>query len=196
MLLERDLIQSVGFRNVRENGADHRLPAAPADALLPRDDRIPDRRRRRPRRRPRRCRGGRAAVDAAGQDLHAAGAVGRRRRALAARRRRDHHRPAPRRPARRRARGVDRAAAADVVHPGRAPALDLHRHQARHPLARGDRRPLQIRRVPVQLHDRLRHRARPRDRDGRHRRHRRDRHRDPRRGAHPELPEPVAGVGR
>ena len=28
-----------------------------------------------------------------------------------------------------------------------------------------------------------------------HRRHRRDRHRDPRRGAHPELPEPVAGVG-
>ena len=48
---------------------------------------------------------------------------------------------------------------------------------------------------PLQLHDRLRHRARPRDRDGRHRRHRRDRHRDPRRGAHPELPEPVAGVG-
>ncbi len=134
-------------------------------------------------------------MDAAGQDLHAPGTVGRRRGALAARRRRDHHGPAPRRTARRRARGVDRAASADVVHPGRAPALDLHRHQARHPLARGDRRPVQIRRLPLQLHDRLRHRARPRDRDGRHRRHRRDRHRDPRRRAHPELPEPVAGVG-
>ena len=99
------------------------------------------------------------------------------------------------RAARRRARGVDRAAPADVVHPGRAPALDLHGHQARHPRARSDRRPVQIRRLALQLHDRLRHRARPRDGDGRHRRHRRDRHRDPRRGAHPELPEPVAGVG-
>ena len=79
--------------------------------------------------------------------------------------------------------------------PRRAPAVDLHRHQARHPLARSDRRPVQIRRLPLQLHDRLRHGARPRDRDGRHRRHRRDRYRDPRRGAHPELPEPVAGVG-
>ena len=57
------------------------------------------------------------------------------------------------------------------------------------------RAPVQVRRLPVQLHDRLRHRARPRDRDGGHRRHRRDRHRDPRRGPHPELPEPVAGVG-
>ena len=173
----------------------HRIPAARADAVVSRDDGIPDRRRRRARRRPRRCRGRRAAVDAAGPDLHAAGAVGQRRRALAARGCGDRHRAVRRRPAGRRARGVDRAAAADVVHPGRAPALDVHRHQARHPLARGDWRPLQVRRLALQLHDRLRHGARPRDRDGRHRRHRRDRHRDPRRGAHPELPEPVAGVG-
>ena len=130
-----------------------------------------------------------------GKTYTLAGAVGRRRRALAARRRRDRHGAVRGRPARRRARGVDRAAAADVVHPGRAPALDVQGHQARHPLARGGRRAVQVRRLALQLHDRLRHRARPRDRDRRHRRHRRDRHRDPRRGSHPELPEPVAGVG-
>ena len=195
MLLERDLIQSVGFRNVREDGSITgfqlrlRMPsyrgmtASLIDGVAVRVGDLVD-----------------VAADVPlwtlqGKTYTLAGAVGRRRRALAARRRRDRHRAASRGPARRRARGVDRAAAADVVHPGRAPALDLHRHQARHPLARGDGAPFKYGVSPLQLHDRLRHRARPRDRDGRHRRHRRDRHRDPRRGAHPELPEPVAGVG-
>ena len=49
----------------------HRIPAAPAHAVLSRDDGVADRRRRRARRRPRRCRGRRAAVDAAGPDVHA-----------------------------------------------------------------------------------------------------------------------------
>ena len=51
------------------------------------------------------------------------------------------------RPARRRARGVDRAAAADVVHPGRAPALDLPRSPSTSPSRPRRRRPVQVRRL-------------------------------------------------
>ena len=65
---------------------------------------------------------------------------------------------------------------------------DLPDQPQGHPRAGRRRRHLPVRRLPLQLHGRLRHGARPRDRDGRHRRHRRDRHRDPRRGPHPQLP--------
>ncbi len=195
MLLERDLIQSVGFRNVREGGEVTgfqlriRMPsyrgmtASLIDGIAVKVGDLVD-----------------VAADVPlwtlqGKTYTLAGAVGRRRCALAARRRRDRHRSARGRAARRRARGVDRAATADVVHPGRAPALDVPGHQARDPRTRGGRRALQIRGVAVQLHGRLRHGARPRDRARRHRRHRRDRRRDPRRGSRPRLPEPVPGVG-
>ena len=176
----------------------HRLPAAAAHAVLPRHGGIPHRRRRRARSatsstsRPT-CRCGRCRArptrsqelwdgDGVRWPLEDAAIVTV---------------PHPGRTARRRARGVDRAAAAHVVHPESSTSprpTSVTKHVTLSPEATGA--PFQYGVSPLQLHGRLRHGARPRDRDGGHRRHRRDRHRDPRRGPRPELPEPVAGVGR
>ena len=146
MLLERDLIQSIGFRNVREGGAITgfqlrvRMPSyrgmaaslidgiAVASAIS--STSAPT------------CRCG-----PAGQDLHAAGAVGQRRRALAARRGRHRHGSLP-------------GGLPDGVHevsvelrlrmsyiPIEHQPLDLHvtKHVTLTPEA--ERRPLQVRRL-------------------------------------------------
>ena len=196
MLLERDLIQSVGFRNVREGGAITgfqlrvRMPsyrgmaASLIDGIAVRVGDLVD------------VGGRRAAVDLRRPDLHARRAVGERRRALAARRAGDRHRAVPGRPARRHPRGVDRAAAADVVHPDRAPAERTYRvtkHVTLSPELDGG--PFQY---GVSLYSFMRDYGTVLDLEtalARHRRHRGDRRRDPRRGARPELPGPVARRG-
>ena len=141
MLLERELIQSTGFRNVRDGGEVTgfqlrlRMPsyrgmaASLIDGVSVRVGR-PCRRRR-----------GRASLDVRRNHLHAAGAVGFRRCALAARGGSGRHGPPSRRAARGHARSVHRTASADVVHPRRAPAVDVPRLAPHHPdLGRGRRR--------------------------------------------------------